>query len=105
MGGSGQKLEAEFSNAKHVRGTVSMARAASPNSADSQFFICFEPAPFLDRQYTIWGEVVSGMEFVDKIKMGDADNNGTVRNPDVMVSMKVAADVDSASHAATGTGH
>ena len=62
-GGSGNKLKAEFSNEKHVRGTVSMARAQDPNSADSQFFICFAPAPFLDGQYTIWGKVVSGMEY------------------------------------------
>ena len=76
MGGSGKKLKAEFSKAKHVRGTASMARAADPNSADSQFFICFEPAPFLDGKYTIWGEVVEGMEFVDQIKKGSSANNG-----------------------------
>ena len=91
-GGSGQKLNAEFSSAHHVRGTVSMARAASPNSADSQFFICFEPAPFLDGQYTIWGEVVSGMEHVDNIKKGDSSDNGSVSNPDKIVSMTIAAD-------------
>ncbi len=102
-GGSGQKLRAEFSNARHVRGTASMARAQDPNSADSQFFICFEPAPFLDGQYTIWGEVVSGMEHVDAIKRGSG-SGGTVSNPDKIVSMKVMADAQQAP-AATGTGH
>jgi peptidylprolyl isomerase len=86
-------LKAEFSSAKHVRGTVSMARAGDPDSANSQFFICFKPAPFLDGQYTIWGQVVEGMEFVDNITRGDEANNGAVDNPDVIVSMKVAADV------------
>lgn len=94
-GGSGQKLKAEFSSAKHVRGTVSMARAASPDSGDSQFFICFAPASFLDGQYTIWGQVVSGMEFVDKVNAGTQANNGHVDNPTKIVSMKVAADVKS----------
>ncbi len=93
-GGSGNKLKAEFSNEKHVRGTLSMARAQDPNSADSQFFICFEAAPFLDRQYTIWGEVVSGMEHIDAIKKGDQARNGTVSNPDKIVRMQVAADAD-----------
>lgn len=92
-GGSGKKLKAEFSKEKHLRGSVSMARAASPDSGDSQFFICFAPAPFLDGQYTIWGEVVSGMEFVDKIKMGDQSDNGRVDNPSKIVKMQVAADV------------
>jgi peptidylprolyl isomerase len=92
-GGSGQKLKAEFSQEHHVRGTVSMARAASPDSGDSQFFICFAPASFLDGQYTIWGQVVSGMEFVDKIKMGDQSNNGHVDDPTKIVKMQVAADV------------
>ena len=86
-------LKAEFSSAKHVRGTASMARAGDPNSANSQFFICFKPAPFLDGQYTIWGQVVEGMEFVDNITRGNEANNGAVDNPDVIVSMKVAADV------------
>ena len=63
--------KAEFNAGKHVRGTVSMARAANPDSGDSQFFICFEDAPFLDGQYTIWGEVVEGMENVDRIKRGE----------------------------------
>ena len=93
-GGSGNKLKAEFSNKKHVRGTVSMARAQDPNSADSQFFICFAPAPFLDGQYTIWGEVVSGMEHIDAIKKGDQARNGTVSNPDKIIRMQVAADAD-----------
>ena len=95
-GGSGNKLKAEFSNEKHVRGTVSMARAQDPNSADSQFFIVFAPAPFLDRQYTIWGEVVSGMEHIDAIKKGDQARNGTVSNPDKIIRMQVAADADKA---------
>lgn len=92
-GGSGQKLKAEFSDAPHVRGTVSMARAANPDSGDSQFFICFAPAPYLDGQYTVWGEVVSGMEFVDQIKAGSSANNGTVSDPTKIVQMRVAADV------------
>ena len=103
MGGSGQKLRAEFNSAKHVRGTLSMARASDPNSADSQFFICFAPAPSLDGQYTVWGEVVDGMQFVDNIKKGDSYNNGMVSNPDRIISMKVMAD---AQKPATGTsGH
>jgi len=91
-GGSGKKLKAEFSKAQHVRGTASMARANSPDSADSQFFICFEAAPFLDGKYTIWGEVVSGMEHIDAIKKGDDDDNGTVHDPDRIVRLQVAAD-------------
>jgi peptidylprolyl isomerase len=91
-GGSGKKLKAEFSKAKHARGTASMARAQSPDSADSQFFICFEAAPFLDGKYTVWGEVVSGMEHVDAIKKGDDDDNGAVRDPDRIIRMQVAAD-------------
>ncbi|MGQ0677424.1 MAG: peptidylprolyl isomerase [Rhodospirillales bacterium] len=92
-GGSGQKLKAEFSKEKHERGTASMARANDPDSADSQFFICFEPAPFLDGKYTIWGRVVQGMEFVDRIKKGTSANNGSVANPDKIKQMRVAADV------------
>ncbi len=92
-GGSGFKLPAEFSAEKHVRGTVSMARSADYNSADSQFFICFAPAPSLDGKYTIWGRVIDGMDAVDQIKKGDSYNNGTVANPDRIVWMKVAADV------------
>lgn len=93
MGGSGKNLKAEFNAKPHVRGTVSMARAGHPDSADSQFFICFDDARFLDRQYTAFGEVVSGMEFVDMIKAGTSANNGQVANPDIIVKMRVAADV------------
>jgi peptidylprolyl isomerase len=93
MGGSGTKLKAEFSRAvKHVRGTCSMARSRDVNSADSQFFIMFGPTPSLDGQYTIWGEVVEGMEFVDNIKKGDSFRNGTVEDPDSIVRLRVAAD-------------
>ncbi|MFN3075310.1 MAG: peptidylprolyl isomerase [Alphaproteobacteria bacterium] len=95
-GGSGKKLKAEFSSpgkARHVRGTASMARASNPDSADSQFFICFKPAPSLDGQYTIWGQVVEGMENVDKIKKGSTFQNGAVTDPDKIVRMRVAADV------------
>jgi peptidylprolyl isomerase len=88
MGGSGKKLKAEFNAAPHKRGTCSMARAASPDSADSQFFICFRDARFLDRQYTVWGEVTEGMELVDQIKRGEP-----VENPDKIVRLRVAADV------------
>tara|TARA_B100000424_G_scaffold194819_1_gene152194 strand:- start:1666 stop:2220 length:555 start_codon:yes stop_codon:yes gene_type:complete len=89
MGGSDlPDLKSEFNNLPHERGTLSMARAADPNSANSQFFICFEPAPFLDRQYTVFGKVISGMEFVDKIKKGDSNNNGSVENPDKIISFK-----------------
>jgi cyclophilin family peptidyl-prolyl cis-trans isomerase len=93
-GGSGQKLKAEFSQAHHVRGTVSMARAQDPDSADSQFFICLAPAPFLDGKYTIFGQVDSGMEFVDAIKKGDPDRNGSVSDPDRIVKMQVASDAE-----------
>jgi len=93
-GGSGQKLAAEFNATPHVRGVVSMARAQDINSADSQFFIVFDDARFLDNQYTAFGRVISGMEFVDNIKMGDPANNGAVDNPDVIVRMQVAADVE-----------
>ncbi len=94
MGGSDlPDLMAEFSDTKHVRGTLSMARSADPDSANSQFFICFTAAPFLDGQYTAFGRVVSGMEFVDAIKRGDDANNGQVANPDKIVKMQVAADV------------
>ena len=96
-GGSGQNLDAEFNTAKHVRGTVSMARAANPNSADSQFFICFKPAPFLDGQYTVWGQVVEGMQYVDMIKKGDQDDNGSVAKPDKIKTLRVAADVEKAA--------
>ncbi len=91
-GGSGQNLDAEFSRTPHVRGTVSMARAQHPNSADSQFFIVFQPAPDLNGQYTVWGQVVSGMEHVDKIKKGRG-RSGAVEDPDKIVRMRVMADV------------
>jgi peptidylprolyl isomerase len=93
-GGSGKRLKAEFNKEKHVRGTCSMARAQSPDSADSQFFICFEAAPFLDGKYTVWGQVVSGMEHVDGIKKGDDGDNGAVDDPDAIIRMQVAADAD-----------
>jgi peptidylprolyl isomerase len=86
-GGSGQKLKAEFSREKHVRGTVSMARAQNPDSGDSQFFICFEDAPWLNNQYTVWGQVTAGMENVDKIKRGEP-----VSDPDRIVKAHMAAD-------------
>ncbi len=89
MGGSDMPdLEQEFNSLPHDRGTLSMARAQDPNSANSQFFICFQPAPFLDRQYTVFGKVVEGMEFVDKIKRGDQNNNGAVTDPDKIISFK-----------------
>ena len=91
-GGSGVKLPAEFSREPHVRGTCSMARSRAPDSADSQFFIVFEPAPHLDGQYTVWGKVTSGMEFVDKIKKGSPHDNGSVQNPDRIVRMQLAED-------------
>ena len=89
MGGSElPDLKEEFNNLPHEKGTLSMARAADPNSANSQFFICFKPAPFLDRQYTVFGKVIEGMEFVDKIKRGDQNNNGAVTDPDKIISFK-----------------
>jgi peptidylprolyl isomerase len=88
-GGSGKKLKAEFSKEKHVRGTASMARAQNPDSGDSQFFICFDDAPFLNGQYTVWGAVIEGMENVDKIKRGEP-----VKDPDRIVSAKMAADTE-----------
>ena len=81
-------LKAEFSDIPHERGILSMARSADPNSANSQFFICFKDAPFLDRQYTVFGKVIEGMEFVDKIKRGDQNQNGAVENPDKIISFK-----------------
>src|SRR5271169_5131754 len=86
-GGSGQKLKAEFNKEPHVRGTASMARAASPDSADSQFFICLDEASFLNGQYTVWGKVTDGMENVDKIQRGEP-----VKNPDKIVKAHMAAD-------------
>jgi len=93
-GGSGKgKLKGEFSKERHVRGVTSMARAANPDSADSQFFIMLGEAGYLDGQYTVWGKVVSGMEHVDMIKKGNPQDNGIVKNPDRIVKMRVAADV------------
>jgi len=86
-GGSGQKLKAEFSKEKHARGTVSMARSQSPDSGDSQFFICFDDAKWLDGQYTVWGKVTVGMENVDRIKRGEP-----VSDPDTIIAARIAAD-------------
>ena len=89
MGGSDlPDLNQEFNNSPHDRGTLSMARSSDPNSANSQFFICFKPAPFLDKQYTVFGKVIEGMEYVDKIKRGDENNNGAVKDPDKIISFK-----------------
>ena len=89
MGGSHlPDLNAEFNDVPHDKGTLSMARSADPNSANSQFFICFEAAPFLDRNYTVFGKVIEGFEYVDKIKRGDSDNNGAVSDPDKIISFK-----------------
>lgn len=89
MGGSDKPdLKAEFSNMSHVRGTCSMARSQNPNSANSQFFICFDDAPWLNRQYSAWGQVIDGMDAIDQIKRGEP-----VRDPDSIVTMRVAADV------------
>ena len=90
-GGSGQNLKAEFSQEPFLRGTLGMARAQDPDSADSQWFICFQPSPFLNGQYTVFGRVVSGMEFVDNIKKGNPDDNGSVSDPDKIISMRLAA--------------
>ncbi|MFA7414988.1 MAG: peptidylprolyl isomerase [Rhizobium sp.] len=88
MGGSSKPdLKAEFSATPHIRGTCSMARSQSPNSANSQFFICFTDAPWLNKQYSVWGQVIEGMDVIDQIKKGEP-----VRDPDSIVSMKVAAD-------------
>ena len=87
MGGSGQKLKAEFNKEPHTRGAVSMARSQSPNSADSQFFIVFDDASFLDNKYTVWGRVIDGMENVDKIKRGEPP-----AKPDKILTVRVAAD-------------
>jgi peptidylprolyl isomerase len=87
-GGSGKKLKAEFNKEPHVRGTVSMARTSDPDSGDSQFFICFDDATFLDGKYTVWGKVTEGMENVDKIKRGEP-----VRDPDRILKATMAADL------------
>lgn len=87
MGGSDlPDLKEEFSDLPHERGTLSMARSQDPNSANSQFFICFKESSFLDRQYTVFGKVIEGMDLVDKIKRGDQNNNGSVSNPDKIIS-------------------
>lgn len=91
-GGTGKKLKAEFNRNPHKRGTVSMARSMMPDSADSQFFICFADCPWLDGQYTVWGEVTSGMDAVDKIKRGDGPN-GAVDEPDEIISLQVISDL------------
>ena len=89
MGGSDlPDLKEEFSDLPHERGTLSMARSQDPNSANSQFFICFKESSFLDRQYTVFGKVIEGMELVDKIKKGDSDNNGSVSDPDKIINFK-----------------
>ena len=88
MGGSDlPDLDAEFNDIPHEKGTVSMARSSDPNSANSQFFICFDPAPFLDRNYTVFGKVIEGMDYIDKIKRGDG-SNGSVSDPDKIISFK-----------------
>ncbi len=94
--GTGKKIRAEFSKHKHVRGTVSMARREGKHSADDQFFICFNSAPHLDGKYTIFGQVVAGMEFIDYVKAGDPET-GTVENPTVIQNMWIASDA-AASH-------
>ena len=89
MGGSDlPDLNQEFNDLPHDRGTLSMARSSDPNSANSQFFICFKPAPFLDRQYTVFGKVIEGMDIIDMIKRGDENNNGAVADPDKIISFK-----------------
>jgi len=94
MGGSGVNIPAEFSNKySHKRGAVSMARSSDPNSADSQFFIVLNDSTYLDGQYTIWGYVVEGMEYVDNIKKGDILENGLVQDPDKIIKMTIASDV------------
>ena len=84
-------LKSEFSDLPHDRGVLSAARSADPNSANSQFFICFQPAPHLDRQYTVFGKVIKGMKFIDKIKKGDGPN-GSVKSPDKVKSVKITLD-------------
>lgn len=86
-------LKAEFNKNKHIRGTLSMARAGDPDSANSQFFICFDEASFLDGQYTAFGQVISGMEHIDSIKKGEGNANGVVENPDKIISIKIASDI------------
>lgn len=93
-GGSGTNIPAEFSDEPHERGTLSMARSRNPDSADSQFFIVFAKAPHLDGQYTVWGQVTEGMKYVSMIKRGDESNNGAVTDPDKIIKMQIAADVN-----------
>lgn len=92
-GGSGLQLKAEFNDRHHGRGAVSMARGAFQDSADSQFFICLTDQSYLDGKYTLWGQVISGMEYVDNIKKGNPVANGIVENPDKIISLKVLADI------------
>ena len=94
MGGSDlPNLKAEFSGEKHKRGTVSAARSQNPDSANSQFYICFDDAPWLDRQYTAWGEVVDGMDAVDKIKKGGEHNNGAISGePDKILKARIESE-------------
>lgn len=92
-GGSGQNLDAEFSDEPHVRGTLSMARSSNPNSADSQFFIVFARTRHLDNKYTVWGKVIDGMKHVGRIKRGSKTDNGAVDDPDKIIQLRVAADV------------
>ena len=96
-GGSGHPVKAEFSNEPFVRGVVGMARASDPDSGDSQFFIMFAPNPSLNGKYTVWGKVVSGMEYIDAVKKGDSARNGAVTNPDKIIKMQVAADAEKKS--------
>ncbi len=94
-GGSGQNIDAEFSSEPFLRGTAGMARSRSPDSADSQFFITFAPARFLDKQYTVWGRVIEGMDAVDQIKKAPAgSDSGTVEDPDKMIRVRVQADIE-----------
>ena len=88
-GGSGKNLKAEFNNERHLKGTLSMARAQDPNSADSQFFICLDDVPHLNGQYTVWGQVTDGMEYVDNIKKGEGTNGSIIGEPDIIISMKM----------------
>lgn len=88
FGGINYAIKPEFSDKKHRRGTCSMARSENPNSASSQFFICFQDAPHLDKNYTVWGEVIEGMEFVDQIKKGQLPS-GSVQDPDIILKMSI----------------
>jgi len=88
-GGSGKNIEAEFNDIKHKRGIVSMARSSDPNSADSQFFICYDTHPFLDGKYTAWGEVTEGMNLIDRISEGRGENGQVLSNPTKIISMRV----------------